>query len=181
MSIKGDLALLAGRAVLGSYLATHGAQKVFGSFGGGGLEKTGAGFDQIGLRPGHVMARMAGASEFAGGLLTLAGAPSPLGPVTLLGTMAVASTTHRANGPMAANRGYELALTNAASALVLAVTGPGRFSVDAVFGTRLPKWLAAATIAGGLVASAASIRMLLTFRPDPPAEPGPEPAAATSS
>jgi putative oxidoreductase len=123
---------------------------------------------------------MAGASELGGGLLTLAGAASPLGPVTLLGTMAVATTTHRANGPLAANRGYELALTNAASALVLAVTGPGRFAVDAVFGTRLPKWLAAATIAGGVVASAASIRMLLTFKPEPPAEPGPEATATTS-
>jgi hypothetical protein len=64
---------------------------------------------------------------------------------------------------------------------VLAATGPGRFSVDAVFGTRLPKWLAAVTIAGGVAASAASIRMLLMFKPEPPAEPAPEATGTTSS
>lgn len=88
----------------------------------------------------------------------------------------MASTTHRANGPFAANSGYEMALTNLAGALVLAVTGPGRFSVDRVCGTRVPKWVTGAAVVGGALLSVASIRMLLNFKPEPPPEPGAEPA-----
>jgi putative oxidoreductase len=180
-SAKADLALLVSRTVLGSYLAAHGAQKLFGSFGGPGIDKAAAGFHSMGLRPGHVMARLASISELGGGLLTLAGAADPLGPVALAGTMAVASTTHRANGPFTANRGYELPLTNLACALVLAVTGPGRFSVDGLFGTRLPKCVTAATVVGGALLSAASIRTLLTLQPEPPPEQSTEPAPTTST
>ena len=68
-----DLMLLGTRLVLGSYLAVHGAQKLFGSFGGPGLERAGAGFDRIGLTPGKPMAALAGATELGGGLLTVAG------------------------------------------------------------------------------------------------------------
>src|ERR1700678_3606819 len=115
-----DIALLAGRTVLGGYLAAHGAQKLFGSFGGPGLDPVAAAFDRIGLRPGRAMATVAGLSELGGGLLTAAGFADPLGPVAIAGTMAVASATHRANGPFVANQGYELALTNLAAALSLA-------------------------------------------------------------
>ena len=164
-----DAALLAGRVVLGSYLAAHGAQKLFGSFGGGGIEGTGAGFHRIGLRPGKAMATMAGISEFGGGLLTLTGLAHPVGPVAIVGTMAVASTTHRANGPFTAKRGYELPLTNLAGALVLAAVGPGRYSVDGVLSREVPKWLARASILGAAVASFAAIRMLLATEPEQPA------------
>jgi putative oxidoreductase len=97
-----DITLLASRAVLGGYLAAHGAQKLFGTFGGHGIRPTAAGFDRLGLRPGRVTAAVAGVSEFGGGLLTVAGLASPAEPVAIAGTLAVASTTHRANGPFAA-------------------------------------------------------------------------------
>src|SRR5271163_2762502 len=54
-----DVALLGTRLVVGSYLAVHGAQKLFGAFGGPGLDKAGAGFHRIGLRPGKHMATAA--------------------------------------------------------------------------------------------------------------------------
>jgi putative oxidoreductase len=120
-----DITLLASRAVLGCYLAAHGAQKLFGLFGGRGLEPTAAGFDRIGLGPGRVTAAAAGLSELGGGLLTMTGLADPLGPVAIAGTMAVASATHRASGPFAANRGYELPVTNLATALALTAAGPG--------------------------------------------------------
>ena len=66
------------------------------------------------------MAATAGVSELGGGLLTLSGLAHPLGPVTLAGTMAVASTTHRANGPFAAKRGFELLAADPAAAKELA-------------------------------------------------------------
>jgi hypothetical protein len=59
------------------HVAVHGAQKLFGAFGGPGLEKTAAGFERIGLAPGRQMAALAGAAELAGGLLTVAGAADP--------------------------------------------------------------------------------------------------------
>src|ERR1700728_1391339 len=133
-----DLALLVERTVLGGYLAAHGAQKLFGSFGGPGLEPVAPAFHSIGLRPGSVTARAAGLSELVGGVLTMLGIAEPLGPVALAGTMVVASSTHLDNGPFSANHGYELPLTNFAAALALAATGPGRYSVDGVLGRSLP-------------------------------------------
>ena len=129
-----NAALLGLRLTLGGYLSAHGAQKLFGAFGGRGLEASGAGFEGVGLTPGRPMAALAGTSELAGGVLTAAGLADPVGPLALASTMAVASTTHRGNGPFAARGGWELPLTNMAAAAVLAVTGPGRYSL----GVRVP-------------------------------------------
>src|SRR6266849_3649410 len=94
-----DAALLGARLVLGGYLTVHGAQKLFGAFGGHGLDATGAGFESIGLTPGKQMAALAGATELGGGLLTAAGIADPAGPLAIAGAMTVAAATHRANGP----------------------------------------------------------------------------------
>ena len=72
-----DVMLLGSRLVLGAYLAVHGVQKLFGAFGGPGLDKAGAGFERIGLTPGKPMAALAGATELGGGLLTVAGVADP--------------------------------------------------------------------------------------------------------
>src|SRR5271154_1944289 len=90
-----DLALLVERLVLGGYLAAHGAQKLFGSFGGPGLDATAAGFERLGLSPGREMAILAGASERGGGLLTATGVAEPLGPIMVAGAMTVATAVHR--------------------------------------------------------------------------------------
>jgi len=156
-----DLALLAGRLVLGGYLAAHGAQKLFGSFDGYGIEATSAGFDHLGLKPGALFARVAGASELAGGALVALGAGDPIGPVALAGTMAVASSTHRANGPFSAKSGYELPLTNMALALALWATGPGSLSFDGATGFRLPRLVRSAVIAGAVTSSVASLVLVV--------------------
>jgi putative oxidoreductase len=158
-----DTALLGARLVLGGYLAVHGAQKLFGLFGGRGLDATGAGFERIGLTPGKPMAALAGASELGGGLLTATGLAAPLGPVALIGTMVVASATHRAKGPLAANGGFELPLTNLAAAAALAAAGPGRFSI----GPRAPRWVTISGAAVGGILAANSLRKLLTPKPAP--------------
>jgi putative oxidoreductase len=180
MKIIRDLGLLAGRLVLGAYLIAHGAQKLLGTFEGPGLKAASKGFDRIGLRPGIVMATAASVSEIGGGFLTAAGAWSPLGPIALVQTMAVASVTHRAKGPFAAKGGFELALTNLSAALVLAVAGPGRISADHVLGLRLPRWKAWLATLGGLAAAAASIRMMLGAAPIVP-ETAAAPAASSSA
>src|SRR6202034_1336020 len=167
-----DIALLASRTVLGGYLAAHGAQKLFGTFGGHGLEPTAAGFERLGLRPSGVTATAAGLSELGGGLLTAAGLASPVGPVAIAGTMAVASAVHRASGPFAADRGYELPVTNLAAALALAVAGPGRYSLDGLTGLRLHRILTGIVVAGAVGGAAVNVAMLLRAAP-PPAPPPP--------
>jgi putative oxidoreductase len=162
-----NVALLGTRLVVGSYLAVHGAQKLFGTFGGSGLDKAGAGFDRIGLRPGRTMAIAAGVSELGGGVLTAAGIADPAGPLAIMGAMSVAATTHRAKGPLNARGGFELPLTNLAAAATLAAVGPGRFRI----GPSLPRPLAAAGAVGGALLAAGLVARMLTAAPSAPANP----------
>ena len=154
-----DVALLGTRLVVGSYLAVHGAQKLFGAFGGPGLDKAGAGFHRIGLRPVKHMAAAAGITELGGGVLTAAGIADPAGPLAIMGAMSVAATTHRAKGPLNARGGFELPLTNLATAATLAAVGPGKFRI----GPSLPRPLAlAAAVGGGLLAAGLVARIWCT-------------------
>ena len=159
-----DLALLSGRLVLGGYLAAHGAQKLFGSFDGYGIEATSAGFDHLGLKPGAFFARVAGVSELGGGILVALGAGDLVGPVALAGAMTVASATHLDNGPFTAKSGFELPLTNLATALALWAAGPGSISFDRVTRFRLPPFVRRAVVTGAAASSAASLAMVLRAR-----------------
>jgi putative oxidoreductase len=132
-----SLGLLGARLVLGCYLAVHGAQKLFGSFGGPGLDVAGGHFESIGLRPGKAAAALAGASELGGGVLTATGVAYPLGPLAIIGTMAVASLTHRSKGPLSQKGGFELPLTNLAAAAALAAAGPGNLRLGPNLSPRL--------------------------------------------
>jgi len=154
--------LLGTRLVLGGYLAVHGSQKLFGAFGGPGLEQAGAGFERIGLTPGKPMAALAGATELGGGLLTAAGAADPAGPLAIMGAMTVASAVHRSSGPLAASCGYELPLTNLATAAALIAAGPGRLRLGPPLGRRLT----AAVAAGGALLAAGSLAKMLTAARD---------------
>ena len=171
-----DAMLLGTRLVLGSYLAVHGAQKLFGAFAGPGLDQAGAGFDRIGLTPGKPMAALAGATELGGGLLTAAGAADPAGPLAIMGAMTVASATHRASGPLAANRGFELPLTNLAAAAALAASGPGRFRLSPPLGGRLTAVIAA----GGALLAAGSLAKMLTAARDQAGDGHPAPRAESA-
>jgi putative oxidoreductase len=127
--------LLLLRLVLGVTLAGHGAQKLFGVFGGGGLKGTAGGFDSMGFRAPAAMAFLAGLGEFGGGLLLAAGLVTPLGALALATVMGVAIfSVHWKNGFWAGNGGYEYNLLIAASAVAIAAVGPGRFSLDHAFG-----------------------------------------------
>jgi putative oxidoreductase len=159
-----DTGLLGLRLTLGTYLAAHGAQKLFGALDGPGLEKTATTFHHIGLRPGRAMATLAGASEFAGGLLTAVGLADPVGPVAIVGAMTTAATVHGDKGPMSAKGGYELALTNLAAAVALAAAGPGRYSLDHILRRRLPGPLVRLTLAGAAALTAYSVAGVVRTR-----------------
>lgn len=130
-----DVGLLVLRVVLGVIFAAHGAQKLFGSFGGPGLEGTAGFHGQLGIKPPYLMAVLAGLAEFAGGILIAVGFLTPLAAVALILTMAVAVfTVHLKNGFFSMNGGYEFNLALAGMALTLLITGAGTLSLDAVLG-----------------------------------------------
>jgi putative oxidoreductase len=125
--------LLVLRLIFGIVMAAHGAQKLFGWFGGYGLSGTGGFLESLGFRPGRFFAFAAGASELAGGLLIAAGLFGPVGPALVLATMIVAAiTVHWKGGLFAQSNGIEVPLLYAAAAIALGLTGPGALSLDAV-------------------------------------------------
>jgi len=129
-----DLALLLVR-LIGIGFAAHGAQKLFGWFGGYGLAGTGGFFEQIGFRPGRLFAAAAGVSELTGGLLVALGLFGPIGPMFIIVVMTTAAlSVHAPNGFFGQNNGYELPLVYGGLAFILAFTGFGAYSLDAAFG-----------------------------------------------
>lgn len=119
------------RVVTGLTFAAHGSQKLFGWFGGYGLEGVGQWMESIGITPGYLMAAMAGSAEFFGGLALVVGLlVRPAGAV-LVFTMAVAAATvHWANGFFITNNGFEYAMILGLIGLVLVIEGAGRVSLD---------------------------------------------------
>src|SRR5215470_10130827 len=85
-----EFGLLIIRTAVGLTLAAHGAQKLFGSFGGRGLAKTGGMFESMGFRPGNVHAALAGLGETCGGLALALGVLTPLASAVAVATMVVA-------------------------------------------------------------------------------------------
>lgn len=134
-----DLGLLILRATTGGLLAGHGAQKLFGAFDGPGLDGTAQMLESLELRPGRAWAPLAGLAELGGGLLTALGLFNPVGPVSIISAMTMATfTAHRGKPIWVTAGGAELPLSNVASALAVALAGPGRYSLDAALRLRLP-------------------------------------------
>lgn len=142
-----EAGLLLIRVVLGGILAVHGAQKLFGWFGGPGLAGTKGWLESMGFKPARLHSVVVGLSEFGGGALLALGLLTPLGAAAVAGVMLVAiATVHWSNGFFNGSGGYEFNLLIAATAIGLAITGPGEISIDHLAGWNL------AGIEWGLVA-----------------------------
>lgn len=128
---QAGLAALALRIPVGIIFAAHGAQKLFGWFGGYGLQGTAGWLDSIGLGPGLLMALLAGGAEFFGGLALVVGVLVRPAALSLAFAMLVAIfAVHIDNGLFMSNNGYEFALALFAASVSLMFSGAGAFSVD---------------------------------------------------
>ncbi len=119
------------RIPVGIILMAHGSQKLFGWFGGYGLQGTGQWMASIGIEPGVLMAGLAGSGEFFGGLLLLIGLLTrPAGIVTGFTMLVAMLSVHISNGLFLSNNGYEYALALLAACVSLAISGAGKVSID---------------------------------------------------
>ena len=132
-------------------MAGHGAQKLFGWFGGYGVDGTGGFMESLGLRPGRRWAILAGTGEFGGGILTALGMFGPVGPLGIVGSMLMAIFKVHWNKPIWVTAGgSEFPLTNAVAATTIMLAEPTEYSVDRLLGIRIPRWFALVGLAGVL-------------------------------
>lgn len=129
-----DVAFLIVRIIVGLGLAAHGAQKLFGWFGGHGPAGTGQYFEGMGYRPGQPFAVAAGLAELGGGILTFFGLGGALGPALIVMVMLTAILSAHLGKPyFASEGGPELALLYVGAALAIGFAGAGKYSVDRAF------------------------------------------------
>ncbi|WP_432486923.1 DoxX family protein [Kineococcus sp. SYSU DK018] len=156
---RSDLARLALRVGVGGTLAAHGAQKLFGAFGGGGLEGTQGAMHAMGFRPARRSALVAGLAETGGGALLALGLATPAAGATAAATMAAAATVHAPNGFWATSGGLEYPAVLALASTALAVAGPGRYSLDHATRDALNKpWMPAVALLAAGAGAAWTIR-----------------------
>jgi putative oxidoreductase len=168
------------RLTVGCFFFGHGTQKLFGWYGGKGIDATAAGFEQIGLRPARANAIAAGAAEAGGGALLAAGLATPVAASMLTATMLTAiHRVHAKKGPWLSDGGYEYNVVLIAAVIALAEVGPGKLSLDAALGRVRsgPGWALAALLAGA--AGAAGAYLSAERYPAQP-EPAPDPQAETT-
>ncbi len=140
MTASVNVGLLILRIVVGLLFAGHGAQKLFGWFGGRGMAGHIGIMEKIGMSPAPFWAWANALGEFLGGLGLLFGLLTPLAVVGILGSMIMAiAKVHGPKGVWNTNGGFEYPLTLASVAFVVGMTGPGFYSLDRVLGIRLPE------------------------------------------
>lgn len=151
------IALFVIRIIGGSLVAGHGSQKLFGWFDGPGLENWSKATESMGMKPGKFFGPAGAVGEFGGGTLTALGFLNPIGPIAVATMMIAASIKAHWGKPVWSNKGgAELALSYLAGATAIALDGPGLFSLDSLFGIKLPRWITALAllVSAGAIVSA---------------------------
>ena len=166
------LGLLILRLVVGLTLAAHGAQKLFGWWGGPGMNGWTQSVRRLRIRPAQPWAWVAALSEFGGGLLLAVGLLWPLGSLAITGAMLVAiATVHLPKGFWVTKGGFEFNLTLIGATAALALTGPGPYSLDSALRIHLPEPLA---LIVGTIALIVGVSATLLSRSQPEAAPKPQ-------
>lgn len=157
-----DIGVLILRLVVGLTLLAHGVNHIFG---GGGISGTARWFEGLGLRPGPLHAWSSALIEIIAGAGITLGLLTPLSCAAGIGVMTVAGlVAHRKNGFFVFREGYEYVLVLGAIALVIAIIGPGRLSIDQTIGVATAGWTAA-LLAGGLGLASAAGLLAVAWRP----------------
>jgi len=157
-STRQDLGLLALRIGVGGTLVAHGTQKLFGWFGGHGIEATAGAMDAMGYQPAKASAVLAGLGEAGGGMLLALGLATPVGGAAAASTMLAAGSVHRPAGFFATEGGFEYTGVLGLAGAALAIGGPGAWSLDRVLGDRLNRpWMATAALTALGTASVAMV------------------------
>ena len=152
------------RIVIGALFVGHGTQKLFGWFGGPGLDGAQGMFESLGYRRSRTMAVLAGAAEAGAGVLLVLGFLMPLAAAAIIGVMVNAiATVHAGNGPWVSDGGWEYNVVLITAATAFAFAGPGWAGLDPALGWGLaePGWGIAAVVVG-LVGGAAVLAMRQT-------------------
>lgn len=162
-----NFGLLALRVVVGPVFAFHGFAKIFR---GGRLAGTAGWFDSMGMRPGHLHARFAAFGELATGTCLTLGLLTSLAGLGLVALMSVAVwTVHKGSGLLVTKNGWEYNLVLAAIGVVVAVVGPGEYSLDDALGIDLNGVTGLVISLVGGVAAAAGL-LAVFYRPPVPTE-----------
>jgi putative oxidoreductase len=128
------------RLVIGLTVAAHGAQKLFGWWGGPGMKGWTGAMNHMRVRPATPWAWASALAEFGGGLGLALGFLNPLPSFAIAGSMLVAILlVHLPHGFFNSKGGYEFNLALLAAVAAVAFTGPGAYSLDALFGIHLPE------------------------------------------
>jgi putative oxidoreductase len=162
-----NLGLLILRLTIGLLFMGHGAQKLWGKFGGHGLAGTGGFFEGLGLRPGRFHASLAGFAELTGGLLLALGLLTPVAAALLSAVMIMAiATVHASKGVWATEGGYEYNLVLLAAVFAVSATGAGEWSLDHALALHLngTGW-ALAELAAGAAGAAATLAAARLTKP----------------
>ncbi|MFD9648603.1 DoxX family protein, partial [Streptomyces sp. NPDC059082] len=149
-----DLGLLVLRLGTGAVLAAHGTQKLFGWFGGGGIEGTAKGMEAMGFHPPRESAIAAGLGEAGGGVLLALGLATPAAGAAAAGAMAGAVAVHAPAGFFAQGGGFEYPAFLGYTAAAIGITGAGRYTLDHATGHVLDRrWVVATAFLGTALAA----------------------------
>lgn len=167
------LGLLILRLVIGLTLAAHGAQKLFGWFGGPGMTGWTGAMNRMRIRPATPWAWMSALAEFAGGVGLALGLLFPIPSAAIAGSMLVAiALVHLPKGFFVTKGGYEFNLSILAAVAALALIGPGAYSLDSALGIHLPEPISVIVVTVLVIVGVAVA--LLTRAPQPAAETKPQ-------
>ncbi len=172
------------RLAVGGFFFGHGTQKLFGWFGGRGLDATAGTFEKLGLAPARPNALAAGAAEAGGGAALALGLATPASAAVLTATMLTAiNRVHFKNGPWITEGGYEYNVVLIAAVIALTEVGPGRLSVDHALGVERSGsgWALAALLTGvgGALGAHALATAAAAAQPEVPSA-APEPGSTES-
>jgi putative oxidoreductase len=166
------LGLLILRLAVGLILVGHGAQKLFGWWGGPGMTGWTGGMTRMRMRPPLAWAWISALAELLGGLAVALGLLSPLGSFAVAASMLVAiALVHWKKGFWVGKGGYEFNLMILSGAAALALTGPGAYSIDELLRIHLPEPL---TLVVGTLATIAGVAVAVGTRSRPVAETRPQ-------